>query len=277
MREQAPTRFDVRTGTLPLLLAAVGFLLALSACSPFAIRIPDGKAESLRKIFVVPLELQGIDGRRHGYFHGGRDVTYLAGHHDNTVLGKEFGGVVVDGIPVFFRIRALDQGKPGLAKRFETLITGPRERWLVSVDLAEIAARRLKAAGVDATAEREVMRIPGLTRRNFDGVPLDWWGPLYDWYGKDPDPLDLTEYANRGARAVLIVAPGWIVPGDPSTHIKILVKLVDPVNGLVIGRAEADQIGSASRSIDDFPAAFESTAVPAVEKALKDMRLVRTK
>jgi hypothetical protein len=170
---------------------------------------------------------------------------YLAGPRDNAVLGKEFGGVVVDGVPVFFNIWALDQGEPGRAERFETLITGPRERWLASVDLAEIAARRLKAAGVDATAEREVVRIPGLTHRNSDGVPLDWWIPLYDWYGKDPDPLDLTGYANRGAQAVLIVGLGWIIPGDESTQIKVLVKFVDPVNGDRQGRGGSNRVGIA--------------------------------
>lgn len=213
MRKPAPSRLGVRTIILPVLLAAMVGLVALSACSPYAVRVPDGKAETLHKISVVPMEFRGLSANRSDYFHGGGDVMYLAGPRDNTVLGREFRGVVVDGVPVFFNIHVVDQGTPGRAERFEKLITGPRVRWLPSVDLAEIAARSLKAEGVEATAEREVARVPGLTRRNPDGTPQDWWLPLYEWFGKDPEPLDLAGYANRGAQAVLVVALGSVVPG----------------------------------------------------------------
>lgn len=202
-------------------------------------------------------------------------MLYLTGPPDNTVLGKEFGAVVVDGVPVFFDSSQLGPDGPGRAERFEKLVTGPREQWFPAVDLAEIAAERLRAAGVEATAERDVVRIPGLARRSPDGVPLDWWKPLNEWYGKDPDPLALAGYGDRGAQAVLVVAPLWIVPMNPGTQVRIFVKLIDPADGRVIGRAEADQTGPGSVSVEDFPAAFGSAARQAVEKALRELGLVR--
>jgi len=71
------------------------------------------------------------------------------------------------------------------------------------------------------------------------------------------------------------VAPLWIVPMNPGTQVRIFVKLIDPADGRVIGRAEADQTGPGSVSVEDFPAAFGSAARQAVEKALRELGLVR--
>jgi hypothetical protein len=263
--------------TLAALAAGAGCLVALAACSPAAIRIPAREAETLRKIAVVPLESQGIGGQSRSYFRGGGDVAYVAGPRDNAVLGKDFGAVVVDGVPVFFEISRVGPGGPGHAGRFEKLVMGPRERWMPAIDLAESAARRLNAAGVEATVDREVVGIPGQSRRSRDEVPPDWWKSLNEWYGKSPDPLELAGHRDRGAQAVLVVAPRMVVPVDRGLQLWLFVKLVDPADGRVIGRVEVEQTGPGSTSVNDFPAAFGNAAREAVDKALRELGLVRAR
>lgn len=273
MRGKAPTRFGVRTLCV---LVAAACLAALGACTPSTIRVPPGQAGTIRKVAVIPVELAGITGEDPGYFLGGADVAYLAGRVDNAVLGDGFAGVVVDGVPVFYRVGGLDPGIPGVAERFERRVAGPRERWLPSVDLAEIAARRLRAEGVEATAERAAVRLPGVSRRGTDGVPRGWPGAVNGWYGKDPDPIALMAYADRGAQVVLLVAPVTVLPTGGATHVWLFVKLVDPVDGRILGRAEEDrEVGPGSRSVEDFPAAFGEAAKRAVDGALREVGLVR--
>jgi hypothetical protein len=275
VRSKAPARLGARTRTFALLVAGVLNLATLSACSPSVLRIPAGEADTFRKIAVISLESHGIAGQGRAYFRGGGEVAYVAGSRDNAVLGKGFGAVVVGEVPVFFEISRIGPGGPGQAERFEKLVTGPRVRWIPAVDLAEIASRRLRAAGIEASAEREAVRIPGLIRRSSDGVPLDWWKPLNEWYGKAPDPLDLAGYTDRGVQAVLVVAPRLVVPVPRQVQLWLYVKLVDPADGRVIGRAAVEESGTGSASVNDFPAAFGSTARQAVEKALGELGLVR--
>ena len=273
MRGKAPTGPGVRT--LPVLVAAAGCLAALAGCTPSAIRIPAGKAETLRKIAVVPMESPGPFPYISSCFHGHDGLIYLAGEHDNGVLSPDSQPVLLDGLLVIVRPPRADAGGSGPAERFEKALAGPRTRWFPSADLAEAAARTLREGGKDAAASREIVRIPGVSGRSPGGVPRDGYTRLSDWYGKDPDPLDLEAYRDRGVQAVLAIVCKEVTTFNNRITVVLWAKLIDPADGRAFGRTEATgQGGAAAHSPDQFPGQFRSASNQAVEKALKGMGLV---
>ncbi|HEX9190794.1 MAG TPA: hypothetical protein VF847_01770, partial [Candidatus Deferrimicrobiaceae bacterium] len=137
MRGKAPARFAVRS--LPVLVAAA--CLVFAGCTPSAIRIPAGEAETLRKIAVVPMESPGPFPSFIFRYHGG--PIHIAEEHDNGVLSPDSRPVLLDGLMVFVRPPRADAGGSGPAERFERALAGPRTRWFPSADLAEAAARML--------------------------------------------------------------------------------------------------------------------------------------
>lgn len=272
MRGKAPARFAVRS--LPVLVAAA--CLVFAGCTPSAIRIPAGEAETLRKIAVVPMESPGpIPESSFFYrYHGG--PIHIAEEHDNGVLSPDSQPVLLDGLMVFVRPPRADAGGSGPAERFERALAGPRTRWVPSADLAEAAARMLREGGRDATAIREIARIPGISGRGPGGIPRDGHTPLSGWYGKDPDPLDLEGYRDRGVQAVLVVVCKHVFTFYNRITVVLWAKLVDPADGRVFGRTEATGKGEAVvYSPDQFPGQFRSASGQAVAKALKEMGLVR--
>ena len=272
MRGKAPTRFGVRM--LSVLVAAA--CLALAGCTPSAIRAPAGEAETLRKIAVVPMESPGPFPYLSFFFRGYGGLIYLAGEQDNGVLSPDSQPVLLDGLMVFVRPPQADAGGPGPAERFEKALAGPRSRWFPSADLAEAAARLLREGGRDATAIRESVRIPGVSGRGPGGIPRNGYPPLSDWYGKDPDPLDLEGYRDQGVQAVLVVVCKEVLTFSNRITVVLWAKLVDPADGRAFGRAEATGEGEgAAYSPDQFPGQFRSASNQAVEKALKGMGLVR--
>jgi hypothetical protein len=204
---------------------------------------------------------------------GGR--MYLAGEHDNGVLRQDSHPVLLDGLAVFVRPSGADAGGSGPAERFENALAGTRTRWVPSVTLAQTAARMLREGGKGSTSSREIFLIPGVSSRSPDGIPLDGWPPLSDWYAKDPDPLDLKAYRDRGVQAVLEIVCKDIIANEMLTVVRLQAKLVDPVDGRVFGRTEVSGKGRAVLSPDAFPGVFHSASNQAVEIALKEMGLVR--
>jgi hypothetical protein len=204
------------------------------------------------------------------------EPIHIAGEHDNGVLLPDSRPVLLDGLMVFVRPPRADAGGSGPAERFEKALAGPRTRWYPSADLAEAAARLLREGGRDATAIREIVRIPGVSGRSPAGVPRDGYTRLSDWYGKNPDPLDLEEYRDRGVQAVLVVVCKEVLAFSNRITVVLWAKLVDPADGRAFGRAEATGVGEApAYSLDQFPGQFRSASNQAVEKALKEMGLVR--
>lgn len=274
MRGKTPTRLGVRT--VPVLVAAA--CLSFAGCTPSAIRIPAGEADTLRRIAVVPMESPGPFPYFYLslFFNGYGGPIYIAGEHDNGVLSPDSQPVLLDGLMVFVRIPRADAGVSGPAERFEKALAGPRSRWFPSADLAEAAARMLREGGRDATAIREIVRIPGVSGQGPGGVPRDGYTRLSDWYGKDPDPLDLEGYRDRGVQAVLVVVCNAVGALNNRITVVLWAKLVDPADGRAFGRADATGRGEApAYSWDQFPGQFRSASGRAVAKALKEMGLVR--
>ncbi|MBE0603449.1 MAG: hypothetical protein IH611_07455, partial [Deltaproteobacteria bacterium] len=165
------------------------------------LRLPPPQAEALLKIAVVPVESPGMRAQVSSVYPSPGGLVRLAGAHDNGLLAPDSHGVLYEGVPVFVHLPAAAPGGPGPAERFEKALAGPRVVWLPAVDLAEACARLLREAGREPVAYREVVRLPGIARRDSDGLPLDWRPPLSEWYETDPEPVDLRPYGDAGAQA----------------------------------------------------------------------------
>jgi hypothetical protein len=255
---------------------ALACLLLLAAgCFPSKLRLHSSGADLLKTIAVVPVESPGMFAHVSTVIPSPGGLVRLAGLHDNGILAPDSHGVLYEGAPVFVRVPEAYEGGPGPAMRFEKALTGPRAVWFPAVDLAEACARRLREGGKDSAAYRELVRLPGITRRDSEGVPLDWRTPLTEWYERDPEPVDLRFYGDRGAQAVLLVVPEIVVTGPTGTTVSLLAKLADPSTGRVLARGQAVASVPGKVFPREFPAAFHSLAAAASKSALEEMGLVR--
>jgi len=261
-------------GRFPVSLAACCLLLA-AGCFPSSLRLPAESSDALRRIAVVPVESPGMFARISNVIPSPGGIVRLAGAHDNGILAPDSHGLLYEGAPVFVRLPSTDDGVRGRAERFEKALAGPRVVWIPSVDLAEACARRLREAGREPVAYREIVRLPGVSRRDPEGIPLDWREPMSEWYEKDPEPVDLRPYGDRGAQAVLLAVAEQVVSGPAGTTVILRAKLVDPSTGRVLARARAEATGPGGLFPGGFPAGFDSLAAIASKNALKEMGLVR--
>ncbi|MBP2673170.1 MAG: hypothetical protein H6Q84_10 [Deltaproteobacteria bacterium] len=237
------------------------FLLLAAGCLPSNLRLHPSGADLLKKIDVVPVESPGMFAHVSTVVPSPGGLVRLAGPHDNGILAPGSHGVLYDGAPVFVRVPEATSGGPGPAERFEKALTGPRVVWFPAVDLAEACARRLREGGKGSTAYREIVRLPGISRS--------------EWYERDPEPVDLRLYGDRGAQAVLLVVPEMVVTGPMGTTVILRAKLADPSTGRVLARAQAEASGPGKVFPREFPAAFHSLAAAASKSALEEMGLVR--
>lgn len=114
------------------------------------------------------------------------------------------------------------------------------DSWLPSYVFADAAVRRLRSASrMEAVREPGLMRLPGVTFRGRTILMENWLGPIRDWYAAERSPFDHTRHRERYDAVLEVGILNYeIAPGD-LLLIQVLIKLVDPKTGKVLGRARA--------------------------------------
>jgi hypothetical protein len=126
------------------------------------------------------------------------------------------------------------------SRRLEELLSqdGP---WEPTKILAQEAASRLAAAGQRRVILRPQMQpIPGLGDRHFNPLTRNWLGPIRSWYNQAEAPGRFQGEALGKMDAVVEIAIlNYEINPDNQLSLQVLVKMVDPATGQVIGRAQA--------------------------------------
>lgn len=156
-------------------------------------------------------------------FPGGVLVTGLVSHDDIVAVAVS---------PRMTRVRDAAAGLEPAA------VLG--DDWMPSLVLAGQAVVRLRMDGVQAVPSQSYFRLPLAERGRVSANPAVWRASIRHWYGQHASPIDYGARAADGVDAVLEVGIGTYRIFEGQMLLQVLLKLIDPATGAIIGRTAAE-------------------------------------
>jgi hypothetical protein len=212
----------------------LALLLALGGCASRNVSLPPGEAAPARfqNVLVVAM---------------GPPPLMVPPRFESAILGTlpkypldlaRVGGVVTC-VAILAEMPAAAKRSAAASKRLEELLSQDGS-WEPTKILAQAAAARLSAAGQrQVTVNPKIQPIPGLAERH-NPLTKNWQGPIRAWYSRAETSTIFQGETTAKADAVVEVAIlNYEINPDKQLNLQILVKVVDPLSGQVIGRAKA--------------------------------------
>ncbi len=218
----------------------------------------------LQTIAVVPMEAPPLDF----YPEGTSDVSliqrlmldfYPKGASNASPLqslaperkiriGGGRGAVMISGIFMMMDLMELKdafvalQEAPAIAEALEIKL-GEEEAWLPTIVLSQEAVGQITLEGKSAVIlERKIHDIPGITNRERTIFMENWMAPIRAWYNQDISSFDYKSYRERNVDAVLEVGLSNHMLSRTLLLVSVMLKLIDPATGKVLGRARNAEI-----------------------------------
>ncbi len=151
------------------------------------------------------------------------------------------------------------------------------DAWIPTVVLAqEVVDRLASQGGFEVMTMPGFRKIPGVTFHGRTVFMENWLAPIRAWYNNDTSPLDYSDLGKEQVDAVLEVGIlNYEIASGDLFVVQVVLKLVDPRSGKVLGRAreaaypevkspEKIFAGDAQR----FKELFAQTAAPLVASSL---------
>ena len=156
------------------------------------------------------------------------------------IQAARVGGVVAS-VAILAEMPFAARRSTEASRRLEELLSqdGP---WEPTKILAQEAAARLSTAGQRrVTVSPKIQPIPGLAHRH-NPLTKNWLGPIRAWYSQAETAATLQGEITANTDAVVEVAIlNYEVTPDNQLSLQVLVKVVDPATGQVIGRGRAGE------------------------------------
>ncbi len=147
--------------------------------------------------------------------------------------------------------------------------------WLPTTVLASEVRTQLEALGLRVSVAPEPQPVPGVVDRTPSVWGENWLAPIRAWYNA-PDAVSGSATATQGAQGLVFevgISNYEILTGERFI-LQVHIKVIDPSNGRVIGRARAANPGALPR-LSPLSRAFEDQARLFKEVfALESRRLV---
>ena len=229
-------------------------LVFLSGCVSAQIKPPPNTSGKARKIVLVPMEAPPLEVFIPSFanalpYNVSATMTWVPDQAIHTA-GKV--GVMICGI---FMLLDMPESAKRSAKIAESLdnVLGSGEAWIPTVVLSEEAVGQIATKGTDTlTLERKFRNYPGITNRERTFFGENWMAPMRDWYNREQSPFDYGAYASQGADAILEVGLLNYSLYRDSLIVQVMLKLVDPASGKVLGRARSYDLAKLSRTDNLF-------------------------
>jgi len=158
-------------------------------------------------------------------------------------IGRGRGEVMISGIFMVMDLMDLKdfimtlQEAPAIAESLESKL-GDEEAWIPTIVLSREAAGRITLEGKSAVIlERKIQEIPGITNRGRTIFLENWMAPIRAWYNQDISSFDYKSYRERKVDAVLEVGLANYSLSRTFLLVQVMMKLIDPATGKVLGRA----------------------------------------
>ena len=114
-----------------------------------------------------------------------------------------------------------------------------KKTWVPTVILANEVQAQLAAGGIIATLSPGVKPIPGVEDRSYTVFMENWMAPIRAWYNNTEPVSDYSALSSDQPTYVLEVGIlNYEIVGG-KLLLQVNIKLIDPSNGGVIGRARA--------------------------------------
>ncbi|WP_020565067.1 hypothetical protein [Methylosarcina fibrata] len=236
-------RSFVKAIGLPLALA-----LLLGGCQAQAVKPEAQQLSRLGRILVVPVESPPLEVipdpiRSRAPVYGQYQYeTVPSTLLMNKKLYRNQGGILIAGLVAESELTEADGSLQisDLTDQTEALVpaTQASAYWSPSRMLAQDAAEQLTTDRLKATLSDSFYRLPmpGGDRAAEQGA---WREAISRWYEQDRSSVDYRQADLNRIDAVLEVGISSYRIFENQTSLKVLVKLVDPATGQVIGRSSA--------------------------------------
>jgi hypothetical protein len=197
------------------------------------------------------------------------------------IQAARVGGVLTS-VAILAEMPVVARRSTEASRRLEELLSqeGP---WEPTKILAQEAASRLSAAGQRRVSLRPKMQpIPGLGDRHFNPLTRNWLGPTRNWYNQAEAPGRFQGEATAKMGAVVEIAiMNYEINPDNQLSLQVLVKVVDPATGQVIGRARVAErfaVGpydqAFTRNLRQFKEVFALRGKELIAKCLTEAGLI---
>jgi hypothetical protein len=222
-------------------------LAALTACLARPIKPPVADTNKIRTVLVVPVEPPPLEVRpdliesRLPIYRQNDTVPF-----DLFLERKIYrnpGGVLIVGLVSHDDI--VQEAVPRQARAADNIIPGLEplaslaDDWVPTFELARQAASQLSSGGLEAVVGGHYYPLP-LSPRERTANLAHWHGAIREWYNRDTSAVDYRSYQPERIDAVLEIGLGTYRIFEAQAPLQVLIKLINPATGQVIGRTDAE-------------------------------------
>ena len=218
------------------ILLVLILVLLLGGCAAPKVSLPQSEAAPARYqgVLVVAMEPPPL-------MVPPRFASAILGTIPKYPLPLARAGGVVTSVAILAEMPAARQRSTEASRRLEELLSQDSP-WEPTKILAQEAAARLAASGQRrATVNPKIQPIPGLADRH-NPLTKNWQGPIRNWYNQPEAPGGIPGEAGAKPDAVVQVAIlNYEITPDSQLNLQVLLKVVDPASGQVLGRGRASE------------------------------------
>ncbi|MFA5923703.1 MAG: hypothetical protein WC856_20820 [Methylococcaceae bacterium] len=229
----------------------------LSGCLAAPIKPSANKMSEILTVLVVPVEsppLEVIPDLIEARFPVYRQYHYQAMPY-YAFLEKEIyknpGGVLIAGlVSEDDSVPVADIQRTSASMEKSTILESAAslpEYWTPTFMLAQEAVSQLNREGLKAVLSKHYYRLP-IASGDRNANLGNWHDAIGQWYNQSMSSVDYRQPGLEHVDAVLEVGIGTYRIFDVQTSLQVLIKLIDPNTGQVIGRNSAKTF-----SVEDSP------------------------
>jgi len=226
------------------------FLLLLvlaGGCVHPGIKPRAGAIESGRRIVIVPIEPPPLALppflSSAGLFRDAQSLSWVEG----PVSGTGRGLAVVSGILLFAELPEATRKAAKRSRSLEEMLS--RERlWCPTAVLAQSASELLAASSVrEVVIVTNYQRLVAVQNRAMTWHMENWYIPISDWYNQKTSSFTYAmPESGRGEYVLEVGLSNYELSGG-HLFIHVMVKLLDPSDGKVLGRARKFALPSSGK------------------------------
>jgi hypothetical protein len=221
-------------------------LVFMSGCVGAQIKAPQDNINKIQRIAVVPLEPPPIEippfVSSAPWF---RTSAFMATIPRESIQGAGRVGVMVFGIFMLMELPEAVKRSAKIADSLETMLDSG-EAWIPTIVFAQEAAKQITAQGKhDVAVIQNVQKFRELVNRERTWHLENWYAPIRSWFNEEVSQFDYKSLHNQRIDAVLEIGMLHYVLIQDHIGLQVMLKLIDPLTGQVLGRARAYDVPAA--------------------------------